>query len=223
MSNVLCPFVVSDGHVRFLGDHTWPAGLLAIFERARTKCATFEKWCYGLYNKLLNYCFGGLLHFLCCSPGPSWGWHSRHCRIIRLVDTKGKPVIIVEVGDGSWAEKAELRCRADKKCRIGSPRTCSNFPMLRFFCELRFSLMLEECPIPHLWGLSLLGTKMRVYCGDKASYVVAPEAVARPEPSKCLLPPGFLVGRWDLDILSREGFEKVKEVVGDIFARVENT
>lgn len=66
--------------------------------------------------------------------------------------------------------------------------------------------MLGDCPIPRLWGLGLLGTKMRIYSGDKASFTVDPEYRSRPEPSTRLLPPDFLRGEWNLDILSREGF-----------------
>ena len=31
----------------------------------------------------------------------------------------------------------------------------------------RYGLMLDNCPTPSLWGLSVLGTSARVYCGNK--------------------------------------------------------
>jgi hypothetical protein len=58
-----------------------------------------------------------------------------------------KPVLLVEVKDDSWIERAELRYRADDQMRS------------------RYALMLEACPFPRLRGLSLLGTSARVYCG----------------------------------------------------------
>jgi hypothetical protein len=40
-------------------------------------------------------------------------------------------------------------------------------------------------------------------------------SVGPPEPSSCILPPNF-AGEWNLDILSQEGFEKMKPIVTDI-------
>jgi len=83
-------------------------------------------------------------------------------------------------------------------------------------------MMLEDCPLPRLWGLSLLGTKMRVYCGNKASFELHPGVEPRPDRSKPVLPPDFLAGEWNIDILSQEGFEKMKEVVNDIVTSTPN-
>ncbi|KAM5537324.1 hypothetical protein V8D89_009054 [Ganoderma adspersum] len=66
---------------------------------------------------------------------------------------------------------------------------------------------------PILLGLSLLGTSMRIYCGDVKSHTIDP-----PAKSGRTMPPSFLAGEWDLDILSQEGFEKIKTVIGDITA-----
>jgi hypothetical protein len=166
----------------------------------------FENRYYGPYDKLLNYCFGDSFTFYVAPQNPPRD-DSRDAAdfIVFLVvfDRNDKPVLIVEVKDDSWAQKAELRYRADVQMRS------------------RYALMLDECPIPRLWGLSLLGTSMRVYCGDTQSYMVAPEAIPRPEPSTRILSPSFLADEWDLDIMSLEGFAKLKEVVGDILATVE--
>ncbi len=32
------------------------------------------------------------------------------------------------------------------------------------------------------------------------------------------LPPDFLEGKWDIDILSPEGFNKIKEIITDVVA-----
>lgn len=96
-----------------------------------------------------------------------------------MYDTNDKPVLLVEVKDDSWAQKAELRYRADKQMRE------------------RYALMLDECPLPRLWGLSLMGTSMRVYCGesgDTQSFDMTPPAIPRPEPSTRVLSPSFLAG-----------------------------
>ena len=53
--------------------------------------------------------------------------------------------------DDSWAVKAELRYRTDVQ-----------------MCD-KYAVMLDDCPFPRLWSLSLLGTFARVYCDDKAT------------------------------------------------------
>ena len=89
--------------------------------------------------------------------------------------------------DDSRAQKAELRYRVDKQMHD------------------RYGLVLDDCSTPRLWGLSVLGTSVPVYCGDKAFYE---EAIPRPEPLSRVLSPSFLAEEWDLDLLSQEGFEK---------------
>jgi hypothetical protein len=75
--------------------------------------------------------------------------------------------------------------------------------------------MLRDCPLPRLWGLSLLGTSLRVYCGDVVTGDVEPAFENRPSPGR-IFPRKFLEGAWNIDILSQEGFAKMKEIVGDI-------
>lgn len=74
---------------------------------------------------------------------------------------------------------------------------------------------------PDIWGLSVLGTSMRVYYGDEEADEVTPYLLPRPEPVY-LLPPSFLAGKWDLDLLSQKGFEKMKEIVTDILSHTES-
>ena len=188
----------------FESDNAWPTGLLAIFEHARAMKTTFERRYYGPYDKLLNYCFGDSFQFY-IAPQNSTRDDSRDAAIDFIVSfivfhRSRKPVLMVEIKDDSWAQKAELRYRADKQMRE------------------RYALMLDECPLPRLWGLSLLGTSMRVYCGDTTSFEVDPPAIPRPEPATRVLFPTFLAGQWDLDILSQDGFAEVKEVVVDILS-----
>jgi hypothetical protein len=190
----------------FQTDKAWPAGLLTIFEHGRARHTTFENRYYGPYNKLLSHCFGSGFYFYVAPQSPP-----RDDRrdtvdfIVFLVvfDSQDKPVFLLEVKDDGWAQKAELRYRADIHIRD------------------RYALMLDECPIPRLWGLSALGTSVRVYCGGATNYQVTPTAISRPQPSYVLLP-SFLAGEWDMDILSQEGFEKMKEIVNDILVQTGN-
>ena len=67
--------------------------------------------------------------------------------------------------------------------------------------------MLFDYPIPRLYGLSLLGTSLRVYCGETDAYYVTPPIVGRPNVDD-LLPRDYLEGQWDIDILSQEGIQQ---------------
>jgi hypothetical protein len=103
-------------------------------------------------------------------------------------------VLIAEIKDDAWVSKADLHFKTDEQIRQ------------------RYDSMLFDS---RLWGLSLLGTSLRVYCRDVASGDVAPAFEDRPSPGR-ILPRNFLEGAWNIDILSQEGFAKMKEIVGDI-------
>lgn len=72
--------------------------------------------------------------------------------------------------------------------------------------------MLKESPIPRLWGLCVLSTSTRIYCGEKESNQVNPQPIPHSEHSTPIIPPT----EWDLDLLSQEGFDKMKNIVADI-------
>ena len=110
-------------------------------------------------------------------------------------------MLIAEIKDNGWATKAEKRFKADEQMRQ------------------RYDSMLQDCPLPRLWGLSLLGTSLRVYCGHVIDKDLEPAFENRPS-SDHNLPSEFLEDAWDIDILSQEGFAKMKEIVGDITGNV---
>lgn len=80
-----------------------------------------------------------------------------------------------------------------------------------------YDQVLFNCPIPRLYVLSLLGTSLRVYSGDKVTGEVTPDFVGRPHEHRAL-PPDLLEGEWDLDILSPLGFAKMQEITACIKA-----
>lgn len=67
--------------------------------------------------------------------------------------------------------------------------------------SLHADALLATCPLSRLWGISFCGTALRVYCGDVATGSVAP-------PSE-----DDLEEAWNIDLLSPEGFSKVKKIV----------
>ncbi|KAF8811370.1 hypothetical protein BYT27DRAFT_6464062 [Phlegmacium glaucopus] len=190
----------------FPNDVTWPAGLLTIFEICRGEHQLLENRYYGPYTKLLTYCFGpDSFEYFVAPQNPLSASNPRDTIdfVVFLVvfDTHRRPVLIAEIKDDSWVDRAHLRLNADDQMRQ------------------RCDAMLADCPIPRLWGLSLLGTSLRVYCGHVESGDVEPGFEDRPSHSRTL-PHNFLAGSWSMDILSQEGLAKMQEIVEDISASV---
>jgi hypothetical protein len=65
----------------------------------------------------------------------------------------------------------------------------------------RYDALLTKCPLSRLWGMSFVGTALRVYYGDVTTGSVVP-------PSE-----DHLDQAWNIDLLSAEGFAKVKQIV----------
>lgn len=78
----------------------------------------------------------------------------------------------------------------------------------------QYDIMLEDCPLPRLWGISAFGTSMRVYRGERETFSLDPQAV--PHSGWEDFTPTHLEGEWNTDILSQQGFGKMKEAVNDI-------
>ncbi|KIJ24730.1 hypothetical protein M422DRAFT_237347 [Sphaerobolus stellatus SS14] len=191
----------------FETDTTWPPGLLTIFDHGRARSTTLENRYYGPYNKLLDYCFGNTFaYYVAPQKLPTDDNRETVDFIVFLVvfDNNGKPVFLLDVKNDNWAQNPELRFRADKQMRE------------------RYALMLHDCPVPRLWGLSVLGTSMRVYCGDTQTLNVDPPSIPRPEPSGRVLSHSFLADGWSVDIMSQDGFTKMKEIVTDILTHSNN-
>ncbi|KAF8553709.1 hypothetical protein OG21DRAFT_1509824 [Imleria badia] len=107
------------------------------------------------------------------------------------------PVLVVDVKDDAWIDRADTRLKADDQIHQW------------------FDAMLADSPLPRLWGLSLLGMSLRVYVGDVAARTVEPAFTDHSGPSRTLSD-NLLEGAWNIDILSEEGFAKIKEIVADI-------
>lgn len=185
----------------FSDDNSWPPALLRIFEICREEDKQFESRYYGPYNRLLGYCFGDSFDFFVAPQSPT-GSHAAKDAVDFVVffvvfDAHKRPVLIAEIKDDSWVGNISTRFEADQQLRR------------------RYEAMFDACPLPRLWGLSLLGTSLRIYRGDVVTGAIAPPYQGRPH-EDYTLPRGFLEGEWNLDILSQEGFDKMKEIVADI-------
>ena len=183
----------------FSTDECWPRGLLNAFHVGRNQNMPFESRYYGPYSLLLHYAlmddFFNFVISLQTAP------HERSPRdavditvYLLVLDRELNPVLFVEINDDSWAHGSNTRLAADGQMRQ------------------RYDQLLFQCPIPQLYGLSLLGTSLRIYCGEKATNNLTPNFVDRPDPRR-VLPPDFLEGEWDLDILSPDGLKKMQDIV----------
>ncbi len=187
----------------FSTDVKWPQGLLDIFNVSRKQNALLESRYYGPYDRLFNYAVieGSFTFFLALQTTPDETSPrdavDYFVLFMVVLNQEQKPVLLAEVKDDKWVNEPDKRRRADSQMR------------------LRFDQMLPNCAIPRLYGLSLLGTSLRVYCGDKVTGEVTPHFVGRPNVDR-ILPPDFLEGQWDLDILSPDGLRKMQEIVAYI-------
>ena len=188
----------------FSTDANWPQGLLNIFNVSRNQNVPLESCYYGPYDRLFNYAVveGSFTFFLApqTSPDETSTRDAIDFVIFMVVlNQEQKPVLIADIKDDRWANEPNKRLRADTQMRQ------------------RYDQMLPNCPIPRLYGLSLLGTSLRVYCGDKVTGEITPHFVGRPNVDR-ILPPDFLDGQWDLDILSLDGLKKMQEIIAYIKA-----
>lgn len=187
----------------FSSDTAWPQGLRTIFDICRKERGPVEYRYFGPYDRLLNYCFGDSdsFQFFVSAQSPrdlNLGDTVDFAVFLVVFDANRRPVLFAEIEDGR-ADKPDLRHRADNLIRRG------------------YDAMLGDCPLPRLWGLSLLDTSLRVYCGTVATGRIEPDFAPRPSPGR-VLPQDYSEGAWDIDILSPEGFNKIKEIITDVLA-----
>ena len=170
-------------------DASWPAGLRRIFDICRQDFQPREKHYNGPYNTLLAYCFGpNLFDFVVSLDPPPLESTPRDTDdfILSLIvfdarchPARPVPVLIAEIRDDTWVNEASARFEADDQMRR------------------RYNAMAPGCP--RLYGLSLLGTSLRVYVRDVATGEIEPGSTIHPGPVHTL-PDDFLEGGWDIDI-----------------------
>ncbi len=125
------------GHrMPFSTDTAWPQGLCTIFDICCQQCEPFENRYYGPYNKLLNYCFSNSFqHFVAPYSPPSalTSCDTIDFEVFLVVfDANRHPVLIAEIKDDGWADKADLCLQVDDW-------------ICRWYDE-----MLNDCPLPCL-------------------------------------------------------------------------
>jgi hypothetical protein len=176
--------------------------LFDVFDINRNLQVPLENRYYGPYNELLRYALKDFPFIFTISPQASpavkatddYAHETVDFVIFNLVvsDRMQNPVFFLEIKDDSWANSSSLRMKADEQIR------------------LRFHEMLPRCTLPYLYGLSCLGTSIRVYRGDQATKEVTPDVVERPKYARRK---DLLGGEWSVDILSLEGLKIMQKII----------
>jgi hypothetical protein len=197
----------------FSTDTSWPEGLLKIFDVCRgqnTLKMPFEARYYGPYDRLLNYAMieDTYYAFFLAPQTPPYDRSLPRLTIEMLIylvvfDQQHKPVLFAVIEDDEWATTPHLRWKADTLMRC------------------LYDDMAYNCPIPRLYGLSLLGTSLCVYCVEKDTGIISPQFVHRPDVNS-VLPRDFMEEQWSLDILSPDGLKKVQEIAAYIKIEASN-
>ncbi|RPA96080.1 hypothetical protein L873DRAFT_1262723 [Choiromyces venosus 120613-1] len=173
-----------------------PDTISKVFELARQDGKGDESSFYGPYNVLLNYLFPFEEEYVVV---PQYKRHAElksvHFMTIFLVKHKHHPVFFVEVKYSATLCYISGRKEADLEMRE------------------RFGRLFEDVEIETLYGASAMGTKLCLYTLDMASRRLEPNAIPRnPEFGNDTAP----ADRWNVDIMTPEGEERLREVVRDI-------
>jgi hypothetical protein len=184
---------------------TWLNDISNMITSAHTELPAYENRYYEPYNMLLVYCFFDIPIQTPLRIAPQKAPYPYSHDLVDFVISSPAtgPVLFLKIKDDSWATSPDRRLKADTQMRQ------------------RFKDMSRHCRVPLLWGLSLLGTRLRVYVCDIAHRQVTPPLTQRPSPYLCL-PQDFLADGWNVEVTSQEGFESVRDVVADIVANVNN-
>jgi hypothetical protein len=134
---------------------------------------------HGFYNSLLFHVFHAF-------EDNAWVTPEKHCfnsLYLTIKDNAWNPILITHVGSDV---SPRGRVNADK------------------YIRLKFAEHLSRCPQRRLWGLSFVGSSLRVYCGDIETHTVVPPAE------------DLVEGAWNIETLSPVGFALIKEIVREV-------
>jgi hypothetical protein len=193
----------------FSTDTKWPQGLLNIFEIYRD--GKHSRRDVGHYNGLSNYAIGGDFTFFVDShpaynvtlPDYSIPWPFSTLLVVKTQERQS--VLFAEIIRDEWAN--DTYCRESAHAQM---------------CR-RLNQILPDCPIPRLYGLSLLRTSLCIYCADTVTRRITCHSIPDTHhtlhnPDVDILPSDYLQGHWNIDILSPEGLTKMQEIFGYIRA-----
>ena len=174
----------------------WPQEIILFFDLAKLHGDTDQSRFYGPYNALLNYLFPTKDKFMVV---PQWKRPEQSkatdFTTIFVVRHDEHPVFFLEVKASNYIQRASTRQAADQQMRE------------------RYYGLFDDTKIKVLYGLSAIGTKLCFYTWVRETRIVQPKAIP--------LDPDFPIdtapeNRWNLDLLTAEGEEKLRQVIAHI-------
>lgn len=159
----------------FPTDTTWPAYLPTVFNMFCQDVQLLETCYLGPYTILLSYCFDPNSPDYLVALHPTPYGNTNTINYLVVFNVHSHPMLIFDIKDDTWADTADLCFKADQHTHHG------------------LDVMTATCPLPHLWGLSLLGTSFHAYVKNVATGEVNPPSINHPGPGHHL-PPDFLEG-----------------------------
>ncbi|KAF8515596.1 hypothetical protein BDD12DRAFT_811098 [Trichophaea hybrida] len=174
----------------------WDEYTLEQFESALPRGEYDESEYYGPYNSLLNDLFPKQEHYMVVPqykrPEQS---KSVDFTTVFLVRHQKHPVFFVEIKPAGHIHNVSPRASADKQMRE------------------RFEDLGDRVEIPILYGVSAIGNKLCFYKYTKATGDLEPELI--PSNARRVIDTAP-INRWDVDILTPQGEQRLLEVVGHV-------
>ncbi|KIM37625.1 hypothetical protein M413DRAFT_76874 [Hebeloma cylindrosporum] len=172
----------------------WPQPLLTRFATIPANPKEIDY--YAPYNKLLNFLFPPDGPFT-VGPQTHLIAESRKCidfLVEYLVFWENVPVFILDI-------------RAGPKLGLVSAREEADLQIRR-----RLRDLIDICPLPKLYAISAMGTKLCFYTAENGRAIIPPRIVADDQ----LVTDTAPVERWDCDVLEAEGAARLKALVHEI-------
>ena len=174
----------------------WDNYILEQFHTALPGGDHDESLYYGPYNTLLNELFPRQEHFMIV-PQYKRPEHSKAVDFttIFIVRHNSHPIFFVEIKALGHLQRVSDRQAADNQMRE------------------RFEKLFDEVKISNLYGMSALGTRVCLYEWDRETRKIEPPAIPKDPNYTIDTAP---IDRWNLDILSAEGEQRLREVVARV-------
>lgn len=174
----------------------WPTQIVKLFDLAKSRGERDESEFYGPFNTLLNYLFPYDEDYEIVPqykrPEQS---KSVDFTTIFIVRHEKHPVLFVEIKCSNHILQKSTRQAADQQMRE------------------QFTDLFDNVEIETLYGLSAIGTKLCIYTADKQTGRLLPKQ----NPSSLeFVTDTAPIDRWDIDIMTPEGEERLWQVVSDI-------
>ena len=163
---------------------------------------TIENKYYGVFDKILNrVCFTeDTFSIQPQYPLPEFGQAAVGVPAVDfvvtyVVEVDDLPIFFLEIKPLLHTNNISSRVSADTWMRA------------------RFRALYKATPTPRLHGVSAMGQRLAFYCMDKAMGHVIPNYVAL---STKYVTDTIPAERWETDITTEEGYQKLMEVVNDV-------